>query len=146
MWTGYFEVFIKCHSLCLLKIGDNYDDVIMSALASQITSRTIVYSTVYSGADQRKHQSTASLAFVWGIQRWLGTPHKGPATQKMFPFDDVIMYFRPLIVESLTIQDCSHTYTGSGVFRYTWRTFREVVNMIMIILHLYSANFNNGEK
>ena len=48
----------------------HHSDVIMSALASQITSRTIVYSTVYSGADQRKHQSSASLAFVRGIHQW----------------------------------------------------------------------------
>ena len=48
----------------------NYNDVIMNAVASQITSLTIVNSTVYSGADQRKHQSSASLAFVRGIRRW----------------------------------------------------------------------------
>ena len=47
----------------------HYDDVIMGAMASQITSLTIVYSTVYSGADQSKHQSSASLAFVRGIHR-----------------------------------------------------------------------------
>ena len=41
----------------------------MGAIAFQITSLTIVYSTVYSGADQRKRQSSASLAFVRGIQR-----------------------------------------------------------------------------
>ena len=57
-----------------------------------ITSITIVYLTVYSGADQRKHQSSASLAFVRGIHRWpVNSPHKGPVTRKMFPFDDVIM-------------------------------------------------------
>ena len=39
----------------------------MGTMASQITSLTIVYSVVYSGADQRKHESSASLAFVWGI-------------------------------------------------------------------------------
>ena len=44
----------------------HYDDIIMSAIASQITSLIIVYSIVYSDADQRKHQSSASLAFVWG--------------------------------------------------------------------------------
>ena len=54
---------------------------------------TIVYSTVYSGADQRKHQSSASLAFVRRIHRWpVNSPHKEPVTRKMFPFDDVIRY------------------------------------------------------
>ena len=71
----------------------HYDDVIMSAIASQITSLTIVYSVVYSDADQRKHQSSASLAFVRGIHRGpVNSPHKWPVTRKMFPFDDVIMY------------------------------------------------------
>ena len=69
-----------------------YSDAIMSTMASQITSLTIVYSTAYSGADQRKHQSSASLAFVRGVHRWsVNSPHKGSVTQKMFPFDDVIM-------------------------------------------------------
>ena len=70
----------------------HYSDVIMTTIASQITSLMIVYSTVYSGADQRKHQSSASLAFVWGIHRGqVNSPHKWPVTRKMFPFDDVIM-------------------------------------------------------
>ena len=61
------------------------DDVIMGAMASQITSLTIVYSTVYSGADQSKHQSSASLAFVWGIHRGpVNSPHKWPVTRKCF--------------------------------------------------------------
>ena len=64
----------------------------MGAIASQITSLTIVYSIVYSGADQIKHQSSASLAFVWGINRRpMNFPRKWPVTRKMFPFDDVIM-------------------------------------------------------
>ena len=54
----------------------HYDDVIMSAIAYQITSLTIVYLTVFSGADQRKHQSSASLAFVWGIHRDRWIPRK----------------------------------------------------------------------
>ena len=71
---------------------DHYDDVKMGAIASQITSLTIVYSTVYSDADQRKHQSSASLAFVRWIHRWpVNSPHKWPVTRKMSPFDDVIM-------------------------------------------------------
>ena len=69
-----------------------YSDVKMDAMASQITSLTIVYSTLYSGADQRK-QSSASLAFVRGIHQWpVNSPHKGPVTRKMFPFYDVIMH------------------------------------------------------
>ena len=64
----------------------------MGRMASQITSLTIAYSTVYSSADQRKHQSSASLAFVRGIHRWpVNSPHKWTVTRKMFPFDDVIM-------------------------------------------------------
>ena len=71
---------------------EHYNDVIMDAVASQITSLTIVYLTVYSGADQRKFQSSASLAFVRGIHRWpVNFPHKRPVTRKRFPFDDVIM-------------------------------------------------------
>ena len=70
----------------------HYDDVIMGTITSQITSLTIVYSIVYSDADQRKHQSSASLAFVRGIHRGpVSSPHKWPVTWKMFPFDDVIM-------------------------------------------------------
>ena len=70
----------------------HYSDVIMSAIASQIVSLTIVYLTIYSDTDQRKHQSSASLAFVRRIHRWpMNSPHKEPVTRKMFHFDDVIM-------------------------------------------------------
>ena len=70
------------------KLTMHYSDVIMNTMASGITSLAIVYSSVYSGADQRKHQSSASLAF----HRWpVNSPHKGPVTRKMFPFNGVIM-------------------------------------------------------
>ena len=77
------------------KLVSHYGDIIMGAIASQITSLTIVYSTVNSDADQRKHQSSASLAFVRGIH-WglMNSPHKWPVTRKMFSFDDVIMKAR----------------------------------------------------
>ena len=65
----------------------------MTPVASQITSLTIAHSTVYSGADQRNHQSSVSLAFVQGIHRGpVNSPHKWPVTRKMFPFDDVINF------------------------------------------------------
>ena len=70
--------------------GKHYSDAIMGAMASQITGVSIVYSTVYSGAGQRKHQSSASLAFKGNSPG--NSPHKGPITRKMFPFDNVIMW------------------------------------------------------
>ena len=74
------------------RTGKHYSDVTMGTVASQITSITIVCATIYSDADQRKHQSSASLAFVRGIQRSpVNSTHKGPATRKMFSFDDVDM-------------------------------------------------------
>ena len=70
----------------------HYNDVIIGRIASQITRLTTVYSIVYSCVDQRKHQSSASLAFVRGIHwRPVNSPHKWPVTRKKFPFDDVIM-------------------------------------------------------
>ena len=71
----------------------------MGAIASQITSLTIVYSTVYSGADQIKHESSASLAFVQGIHRW-----------KMVPFDDVIIMVKQ-VFESWIVTVSNHPFT-----------------------------------
>ena len=79
-----YDIFLPLYFLT------HYNDVIKRAMASPITSLTIVYSTVYSGADQGKHQGSASLAFVLGIH-W---SHKGPVTREMFPFDYVIMRYR----------------------------------------------------
>ena len=74
----------------------HYSDVIMVTIASQITSVSIVCLTVSTGADQRKHQSSLSLAFVRGIHRGpVNSPRKWPVTRKMFPFDDVIMITCP---------------------------------------------------
>ena len=51
------------------------------------------FSAVYSGADEKRYQSSVSLAFVRGIHRWpVNSPHRGPVTRKTFPFDDVIMF------------------------------------------------------
>ena len=83
-------------------------------MASQITSITIVWSTVYSVANQRKHQCSASLAFVQGIHRWtVNSPHKGPVTWIIFPFDDVIMHWQLLI--SLTY---FHSFTHPFIYTH----------------------------
>ena len=86
VWYVWFRVHLGNVRWSLMKDRDTrYNDVIMTTMASQITSLTIVYSTVYSDADQRKHQSSASLAFVWGMHRgrWIpGT--KGQLRGKCF--------------------------------------------------------------
>ena len=91
MITNTYIIYIKVN-LSHQHNQYHYTDVIMVTIASQITSLTIVYSTVYSDADQRTYQSPASLAFVRGIHRRpVNSPHKWPVTRKMLPFDDVIM-------------------------------------------------------
>ena len=103
--TSYFILIKHSNSISILlhlngclnvslwwPVFDHYSDLIMSTMASQITGISIVYSTICSGADQRKHQSSASLACVRGIQQWhVNSRHKGPVMWKMFPFDDIIM-------------------------------------------------------
>ena len=80
-------------------------------MTSQNTSLTNVYSSVYSGADQRKHHSSTSRAFVRGIHRRpVNSPHKGPVTRKMFPFDDVIMWWGTYAYTSYT-----GTYTSRSM-------------------------------
>ena len=93
-----FSKILKIHTLwpyyvCVL-IAQHYNDVIMSTMTSQITGFLIAYSNVCSGSDQRKYQSSVSLASVRGIHRWpVNFTHKGPVTRKMFPLDDVIMKY-----------------------------------------------------
>ena len=86
----------------------HYNEAIMGAIASQITSLTIVYSIVYSDADQRKHVRSASLAFVRGIHRGsVNSPHKWPVTRKMFPFDDVIMVPEKMCTRGILGEYCT---------------------------------------
>ena len=83
----------------------HYSDVIMGAMASQITGVSIIYSTVDSVSNQGKPQRSSSLAFVRGIHRTpVNSPHKGPVTRKMSPFDDVIM------ISSCCFSICSHDF------------------------------------
>ena len=74
-----------------------YSYVTMGVMASQITSLTIVYSTVYSGADKKSKLRVTGLC--GGIHRWpVNSPRKGPVTLKMFPFDDAIMVNRKIVI------------------------------------------------
>ena len=87
---------MKVFLLCIVLLWFfYYSDVIMTTTVSEIIGVSIVYSTICSGADQRKHQSSAWLAFVRGIHWWpVNSPHKVPVTRKMFLFDDVIIYYQ----------------------------------------------------
>ena len=107
-----------------------YKDVIMGTMAFHISIIIIVYSSVYSGADhhQRKHQSFASLAFVWGSHRWpVNYPHKWPVKRKIFPFDFVI-------VKCLRLKE-SH-YAGQWIKLYNIRGKKT-----RIIFHLWIKLF-----
>ena len=99
----------KLEGCCIQKTGGIYRPSIMTWGAFHVAGTleqlrwrhnerdgvSIICWTVCSGADQRKHQSSVSLAFVRGIQLCPGdSPHKGPVTQNFFPFDDVFMCCR----------------------------------------------------
>ena len=102
-----------------------YSDVIMSRVASQITSH-------YSGIDQRKHQSSASLASVRGVHRWpANSPHKGQATRKMFPFDDVIMLFH--------FQLCGDNVNWSPVVEIHLTMFSNCIMRIASIMKIMNS-------
>ena len=108
----------------------HYNDAIMTSMTSQNTSFTFVY----SGADQRKHQCSASLAFVRGIHRWpVNSLHKGPVTRKMFPFDDVIMQRTLFSRSKLTNSSIWPRVMRSTIFLLSlinstiiWATFRPI--------------------
>ena len=85
----------------LQNVAQHDNDVIMGAMVPEITSLTIVYSTIYWGED---HQSSGSLAFVRGIHRWpVNSTPKWPVTRKMFTSDDVIVILRIPVDMSLAI-------------------------------------------
>ena len=121
----------------LMTAYDNhYCDIIMTAMASQITSLTIVYSTVYSGAGQRKHQSSTSLAFVRGIHLWPAKfPHKGPVTRKMCRFDDVIMY--PCYTKTLMLPGIKLHWHASIEYKGKLIGWPLQLNLVSIELRLY---------
>ena len=121
----------------------HYGDVIMGAIASQITSLTSVYSTVYSGADQRQHQSSASLAFVRGIHRRpMNSPHKWPVTRKMFPFDDVIKrwefaYVRVRLRFSACHSGCWDMYSYIFLLHYSNVYHLSIILLIQMYDYLF---------
>ena len=85
----------------------HYIDVIMSAIASEITSLAIVYSTVYSVSDQRKKTKLCVTILCEGNSPvTVNSPHEGPVARKMFPFDDVIMHNSVFLVYQYKYCQC----------------------------------------
>ena len=100
----------------------------MRAMASQISGVSIVCSTVCSVADQRKHQSSASLAFMRGIHRWpVVSPYKGPITQKIFH-----------LVTPLWFGSVSRQQTPQGQSIATW--WRHQIETFSALLGICAGN------
>ena len=112
--NGY-SVYVRYRNLVIAVVHYHYIDVIMGAMASQITSLTIVYSTVYSGADHRKHESSAPLAPEKEIHRGpVNSPHKGPVTRKIFPFDYVTIQSTGTMLKVAIIMVLYRDHFGMG--------------------------------
>ena len=115
----------------------------MGTIASQITSITIVYSIVYSDADKRKHQSSASLSFVRGIHRGpVNSPHKWPVTRKVFPFDDVIINLgeRSLLwlkYVTYVVQTLCCIFTFGVDWHFSDDTFIMIYHILGVEWHLF---------
>ena len=122
---SWFIILFLALSL-FLKYSLHYSDVIMTTIASQITSLTIVYSAVYSGADQSKHQSSASLAFVCG-------PGTGQFPAQMASYaEDVPIWWR---------HHGFFKYSCTSIFhRHSLCTFYLYRIRLILSLHLTSRN------
>ena len=88
----------KLWSPCRVYPVHHYSDVIMGTMASQsLASR--LFSQPFIQAQVKENTKAPHHWHLWGIHRWpVNSPHKWPVTQKMFPFDDIIMYIRSFVV------------------------------------------------
>ena len=94
----------------IIVLYDQYNDVIISSMASQITCVWIVYSTVCSDADQRKHQSSASLAFVRGIHLVTG---EFPAQRDSIT-ENVSIWWRHHVISLRVVWPCRFLLKGAN--------------------------------
>ena len=135
----------------------------MGAIESLISSVSIVCLTVCSGVDHRKHQSSASLDFVRRIRRWpVYSPHKGPVTRKMFPFDDIIMHLPSLMYSSwssykstcIVLTRIGTSWLGSCINQHNWMELPSendsnvvtVVNQIIIKIMVVTTHLSHYHK
>ena len=128
LWCIYYMSFNSTNSGEHFTKNIHYSDIIMSTIASQITSISIVCSTVGSGTDQRKYRSFASLGFVWGIHQWLvNSPHKWTVTLKsvsiwchhhvdILPWDITTISWKLLRFVQLNHNEILHAMTALQIF------------------------------
>ena len=135
----------------------HYSSIIMCAMAFQITGVSTACLPVCSGENQRKHQSSASLAFVKGNHRWpVVSRHKGPVTWNMFPLDDVMKYCRTVycfvlcrlsVVYDSWVEWYSFCVNKNiCIFKGSWvydmnnvQIFSTMFNMLLDLLAIYDA-------
>ena len=124
-WSGTKYSKSHCHN----------SDVMMSALSPQIPSLKIVYWNVYSGAVQRKQQSSTLLSFVRGIHWWpVNSPYKGPVMWKMFPFDDVIKWIK----DEKHHQDINTLWLSDAIWWHrSGSALAKVMACCLTVLNLY---------
>ena len=112
-------VSVMCCCRQQARLTIHYSDVLMSAMASQITSISSVYSAVCSGAYQINHQSSELLVFVSGIRR---SPSQKTSKVEMFPFDDVIMHISAVGVRA---------WGGGGTTKTLFINFSIIVTCLL---------------
>ena len=114
----------------------------MSSMASQITSVSIVCSTLCSGADQRRYQSSASLAFVGGIHRWpLNSSHTGPVT-RIFSICWLYLKYN-FHSAALLIYTCADPPTSSWLLQMSWHRLFTKTSASTKLTHLSSLRWMN---
>ena len=133
-------MILKCtyHS----KYNNHYIDAIMTTMASQITSLTVVYATVYSDTDQRKHQGSKQLALVWGIHRDRGIPRtKGQLRGKCFHL------MTSSWKHSRTTPHTSPFRASYGLFfRSCTKNWPQYIDSALYIMHFSSTHFLNNDN
>ena len=118
----------------------------MGAMTSQIISFTIVYSTVYSGANQRKQQSPCH--WPWCVCGEFTIDPECPAQRasntEMFPFDDVTMYDLPTAYEELWLREWLWYHVVQSKSR--WRSLHCDPSAILSIITFICVNSWRSES
>ena len=145
-WLTYNSRVHDDMNLFPLPYQYHYDDVRMGAIASQITSLTIVYSTVYSDADKKTSKLRVTGLCVGNSPGEVTSPHKGPVTRKMFPFDDVIMTLSIYGPED-PVHQCAeyvslNMYTYAYMFVFDLRSAQVYCFAIILVSQEVSLNFH----